>query len=65
MPVLVVDDSRAGDVSVGDATVLRSNGMEGFARAANMGLNAMQQRGIKRVLLLNDDAVWRLERYTN
>ena len=57
VPVLVVDDSPKGGVVVEHATVVRSGGVEGFARAANFGLRTMQERGVKRVLLLNDDAV--------
>ena len=57
VPVLVVDDSPNGGVVVEHATVVRSGGMAGFAGAANFGLRTMQERGVKRVLLLNDDAV--------
>ena len=57
LPVVVVDDSPDGDVSVPNATVLRTTGAEGFARAANMGLETMHAQGFERVLLLNDDAI--------
>ena len=57
VPVIVVDDSKDGDVVNSHATVLRSSGGEGFASAANIGLAEMERRGISLVLLLNDDAV--------
>jgi GT2 family glycosyltransferase len=58
-PTWVVDDSPSGQ-PVGDlppgTTVLRSRGEEGFARACNIGLAAVQAAGHPWALLLNDDA---------
>ncbi len=58
-PIFVVDDSRAG-VQPGaiprGVTLLRSRGEEGFSRACNLGLAAVQDAGLPLALLLNDDA---------
>jgi len=56
-PTIVVDDSAEGSIVLSDATVIRSGGLQGFARSANIGLAEMERRGVERVLLLNDDAV--------
>lgn len=55
----VVDDSPTGlelDAVPQRVRVLRSTGEEGFARACNRGLAAVQQAGLPLALLLNDDA---------
>ncbi len=59
--VWVVDDSPAGmELELSElptrVQVLRSVGEEGFARAANLGLEAVQAAGLPLALLLNDDA---------
>ncbi len=58
-PVWVVDDSATG-LAPGalppEVQVLRSTGEEGFARACNRGLAAVQRAGLPLALLLNDDA---------
>lgn len=53
-PVLVVDDRPGGADLSGD--VLTTSGEEGFARAANRGIEEAERRGHELVLLLNDDA---------
>lgn len=54
-PILVVDDSPNG---LGlSCDFIKTGGAVGFARSANLGLNAAQKRGYKLVLLLNDDAL--------
>jgi GT2 family glycosyltransferase len=58
-PVWVVDDSPTGlppDTLPAGATLLRSTGEEGFARACNRGLAAVEAAGHPWALLLNDDA---------
>lgn len=59
--VVVVDDSEQGglasDPRLAQATVVRTPGSAGFARAANAGLDAGQDRGWDWALVLNDDAV--------
>ena len=54
--VVVVDDSVQGGVVAPGARVVRGPGGEGFARAANRGLDAAQADGATHALLLNDDA---------
>jgi GT2 family glycosyltransferase len=54
-PVVVVDDSLEGLESVEGVPFLRTGGEEGFASAANRGLEYWQERGAERVLLVNDD----------
>lgn len=56
-PLVVVDDSKEGRIELEGVTVIRTQGQQGFARAANIGLIEMQKKGADRVLLLNDDAV--------
>ena len=56
-PLIVVDDSKDGRIQLEGITVIRTDGEQGFARAANMGLIEMQKKDIDRVLILNDDAV--------
>jgi GT2 family glycosyltransferase len=56
-PVLVVDDSPGGAQIPAHLEVLRSPGELGFAGAVNLGLEQLEQRGVERVLVLNDDAV--------
>lgn len=58
-PLWVVDDSPTGldpQVLPPGVTVIRSAGEEGFARACNLGLVAVQAAGHPWALLLNDDA---------
>jgi len=58
-PTWVVDDSPTGLESgalPSGVQVLRTAGEEGFARACNRGLEAVQQAGLPLGLLLNDDA---------
>ncbi len=54
-PVVVVDDSIDGLTPVDGVPFLRTAGEEGFASAANRGLEYWQHRGMDRVLLVNDD----------
>ena len=56
-PLVVVDDSPEGIHNLEGISVIRTEGKQGFAKAANAGLREMENRGIERVLLLNDDAV--------
>ena len=56
-PVIVVDDSKEGIMHIEGVTIVRTEGLQGFSKAANIGLVEMQKNGIDRVLLLNDDAV--------
>ena len=56
-PVIVVDDSNGQDLQLEGVQVVRTGGKRGFATAANVGLAEMEHRGIKCVLVLNDDAV--------
>lgn len=58
-PVVVVDDSVAGGLIIDGVTVLRTEGEQGFASAANMGLAHWEAQAVQRVLLLNDDAALR------
>ena len=58
-PVVVVDDSPEGGLVIEGVTVLRTQGEQGFAVAANLGLAHWEAKGILRVLLLNDDAALR------
>ncbi len=57
----MVDDSvqgnRVSDPGLAGATVVRTPGRSGFARAVNAGLDAGQARGWDWALVLNDDAV--------
>ena len=55
-PVLVVDDSPDGASLPQGVEVLRTPGELGFAGAVNRGLAWLEERGVDRVLLLNDDA---------
>lgn len=55
-PVLVVDDSPAGLNGL-DVETIRTEGSIGFAKAVNRGLAFLEANGVKRVLILNDDAV--------
>ncbi len=54
---VVVDDSLDGGVQIEGATVLRTSGQQGFARAANVGLQELSRQGFQLALVLNDDAV--------
>jgi len=57
-PVIVVDDAPP-DLEHADpegATVVRTTGSLGFARAVNAGLRAAEAQGATHALLLNDDA---------
>tara|TARA_Y100001978_G_C23584419_1_gene380579 strand:+ start:73 stop:834 length:762 start_codon:yes stop_codon:yes gene_type:complete len=56
-PLVVVDDSQDGIRDLEGISVIRTGGQQGFAKSANAGLIEMENRGIERVLLLNDDAV--------
>ncbi len=59
LPVFLVDDSPAGlggTAPSSDTVAIRTRGEEGFARAANRGLEAASEAGFPWVLLLNDDA---------
>ena len=55
-PVWVVDDSPGGASVGAGATVVRTAGEVGFARAVNIGLEAVQRAGFPLVVVLNDDA---------
>lgn len=58
-PVFVVDDSVLGlDAALlpPGVTLLRTRGEEGFAKACNRGLAAVEAAGLPLALLLNDDA---------
>lgn len=55
-PLVVVDDSVGGIEPLAGIDVIRTEGEEGFAAAANRGLAHWQEHGADRVLLLNDDA---------
>jgi GT2 family glycosyltransferase len=56
VPVVVVDDSPSGGLSLDGIEVIRSAGSTGFARAVNAGLEHCQRSGFDHVLVLNDDA---------
>ena len=56
---VVVDDSLGGGISLDGAHVLRTAGLQGFARAANAGLDRVHQMGLPLALVLNDDAQMR------
>lgn len=56
-PVVVVDDSEDGGLSLPGVEIRRTTGSEGFARAVNVGLTALESRGCSLALVLNDDAV--------
>lgn len=56
-PVVVVDDSVEGGLSLSGVDVIRTSGSEGFARAVNAGLESLESRGCSLALILNDDAV--------
>ena len=56
-PVVVVDDSEDGGPSLPGVEIRRTTGSEGFARAVNVGLTALESRGCRLALVLNDDAV--------
>jgi GT2 family glycosyltransferase len=56
-PVVVVDDSPDGGLSVDGVDVIRTEGGEGFARAVNRGLRAVESMGCTLAMVLNDDAV--------
>ena len=55
-PVVVVDDSAEGLVLDADTPRIRTAGEEGFAAAVNWGLAHWENRGVERVIVLNDDA---------
>lgn len=55
-PVVVVDDSPAGEAEVPAGVARIGSGGRGFAGACNAGLAWAEQQGATRVLLLNDDA---------
>ena len=56
---VVVDDSLQGGVALDGVHIVRTEGLSGFARAANAGLDRIEQMGLPLVLLLNDDAQMR------
>ena len=58
-PTIVVDDSHLGGLRLEqeNVSVVRSDGEQGFARAANRGISEAESRGASFILLLNDDAV--------
>jgi len=53
---VVVDDSLRGGLTLDGVTVIRTSGHEGFARAANAGLEEVARQGMALALVLNDDA---------
>ena len=55
-PIVVVDDSPSGGLSIEGVDIVRTQGGVGFAQAVNQGLEYCMGVGFEYVLVLNDDA---------